>query len=195
MKHKHPDNLLWIDTETTGLLDEESTWPLEIAAVVTDKNLNEIGVFEPVALDAPSTSLANMSDYVRNMHARTGLLDRVATEAVSCDDADIQLALFVADFFPAKKEILDDGSEYRGIVIAGSSVKFDYTVLEDWFWQTSKKLDYRVVDVSSVGELVRRWNPELYATRPEKKREHSALSDIRESIEELQYYRRAGLSR
>lgn len=185
---KSPENLLWVDFETTGLMGSKYVAPLEVAAIVTDKDLNELAVFGSVALRPPGVSLAEMNDFVRSMHTRSGLLARVDAEGVRTYEADLSFAEFVGPFFPQKREMLEDGTIFRGAVVAGSSVKFDHECLTRWFPETSSWLDYRMVDVSGVGELVKRWQPSVYEARPKKLREHTALADIRESIAELRFY-------
>lgn len=183
------DNILWCDYEGTGLMNNPATVPLEGAAIITDGDLNELAVLEGIALQASEESLAAMGDFVRNMHTKTGLLDRVAASTTSVADFDIILRDFAAPYFPAKGDELPDGSKYRGIVIGGNSVKYDFDVIEAFFPETRAIMDYRVIDISGVGELLRRWDPKAHAAMPPKASDHTALTDIREGVKELRYYK------
>ncbi|MGK3708733.1 oligoribonuclease [Arthrobacter sp. IK3] len=190
---KHADNIAWLDFEATGLMDNPDVVPLEIAAVITDANLNELASFGPFAIHATDDELAVMNDFVTNMHTVTGLIDRVRTSAVTIEQVDAALAAFAAPFFPSKGELVD-GTKYRGMVIGGNSVKFDFAVIEKFFPATKANMDYRVIDISSVGELVRRWNHKAWAAMPPKASDHTAMTDIRAGIDELRYYRSVGLT-
>lgn len=186
---RHSDNILFLDFETTGLMNDRRTVVLEGAAIITDADLNELAILEGTALSATEDELSHMGDYVRNMHTATGLLDRVAVSTVERKGFDAVLHGFTQPYFPAKGSILPDGSSYRGIVIGGNSVKFDFDVIDKFFPQTRALMDYRVIDISSVGELLRRWNRPAWEARPAKKSNHTALTDIREGVQELRYYR------
>lgn len=189
MPTPHFNNILWCDYETTGKMDDPRTVPLEGAAIITDGDLNELAVLEGIALQATSDELAAMGDFVRNMHTKTGLLDRVAVSTTSRGDFDAILRDFAAPYFPVKGEELADGTKYRGIEIGGNSVKFDFDVIEKFFPETRALMDYRVLDASSVGGLLRRWNPEAHAAMTPKASDHTALTDIRECVKEVRYYR------
>lgn len=97
-------------------------------------------------------------------------------------------------FFPAKKSVLPDGTKYRGMFIGGNSVKFDFGVIEQFCPKTVANMDYRVIDISSLGELQRRWKREARNAMPAKASDHTAMTDIREGIKELRYYRETGLT-
>lgn len=186
------DNILWLDFETTGLMHDPNTVPLEGAAIITDGELNELAVFEGMVIHATEEELSHMDDYVLDMHTKTGLLEKVRASTVTRDEFDAALASFAAPYFPTKGEILSDGSKYRGIVIGGNSVKLDFDVIEKFFPRTRKNMDYRVIDISGVGELARRWARPHWEAMPKKLSDHTALTDIREGVKELRYYR-AGL--
>lgn len=190
---KHPDNVLWVDYETTALISNPACVPLEGAAIITDADLNEVAFFGPFAIHATDDELAGMNDFVTNMHTKTGLIDRVRASTLTREKFDADLAAFAAPFFPAKGE-QPDGSRYRGMVMGGNSVKFDFAVTEKFFPKTLANMDYRVIDISSIGELVRRWNPEAWNAMPPKASDHTAMTDIRAGIDELRYYRRCGLT-
>ena len=184
---KHPDNILWVDFEATGLMNNPNVVPLEGAAIITDENLNELATFGPFAIHATEEELAVMDDFVTAMHTKTGLIDRVREATMTRSEFDIRLAAFAEPFFPARGEIVD-GAKYRGMVIGGNSVKYDFAVIEKFFHRTAANMDYRVIDVSSIGELARRWNRKAWEAMPPKASDHTAMTDIRASIDELCFY-------
>lgn len=183
------DNILWLDFETTGFLSDPRVVALEGAAIITDGDLNELAVLDSVIMKTTEDELAAMGDFVRDMHTTTGLLERLKTATTTRDEFDVILRDFAAPYFPAKGDILPDGRKYRGIVIGGNSVKFDFDVIEKFFPLTRAIMDYRVIDISGVGELVRRWSPKAWAEMPPKASDHTAMTDIREGVKELRYYR------
>jgi oligoribonuclease len=187
-----PDNILWLDFETTGKMTNPNTVPLEGAAIITDGQLNELAVLEGIAFHATEDELAHMDDFVLDMHTKTGLLDRVRAATLTLGEFDATLQAFAAPYFPAPGDLLADGTKYRGIVIGGNSIKFDFDVIEKFFPLTRQGMDYRVIDISGVGELVRRWNRPYWEAMPKKLSDHTALTDIRAGVDELRYYR-AGL--
>jgi oligoribonuclease len=189
-----PDNILWLDFETTDMMTNPRTVPLEGAAIITDGQLNELAVLEGIVIHATEEELSHMGDFVRDMHTKTGLLEKVAASTVTPEEFDVQLRDFAAPYFPAKGDILADGSKYRGIVIGGNSIKFDFDVIEKFFPLTRKGMDYRVIDISGLGELVRRWDYNYWKAMPPKLSDHTALTDIRAGVNELRYYR-AGMHR
>lgn len=190
----NPDNILMLDFETTGFAKDPNVVPLEGAAIIVDAGLNELAAFGPIAIHADVWDLDHMGDYVRDMHTKTGLLDRVAASTITVADFDRMLSEFAAPYFPAKKSEQPDGTKYRGMVIGGNSVKFDFDVIEAHFPLTLANMDYRVIDITSVGELFRRWNPTAWAAMPPKGSNHTAMVDIVEGIKELRYYRDCGLT-
>lgn len=183
------DNILWLDFETTGLMHDPRTVPLEGAAIITDAQLNELAVFEGMVIHATEEELSHMNDFVVNMHTTTGLLEKVRASTTTRDQFDAALAAFAAPYFPVKGEALADGTKYRGMVIGGNSVKLDFDVIEKFFPQTRANMDYRVIDISGLGELVRRWDRGYWAAMPPKASDHTALTDIRAGVDELRYYR------
>lgn len=185
----HPNNVLWVDYETTGLMSDPFTVPLEGAAIITDGNLNELAVLEGITIHATEEELANMGSIARDMHTKTGLLDKVRASTVTREQFDATLKEFAAPYFPTKKEEIWDGSKYRGMIIGGNSVKFDFAVMEKFLPQTMTNMDYRVIDISSLGELFRRWAYDYWAAMPPKASDHTALTDIRAGVDELRYYR------
>lgn len=184
-----PDNILWVDFETTNLMSNPNTVPLEGAAIITDGQLNELAVLEGIAITATKEELSHMSQFVLDMHLKTGLLNRVSESTVTRTDFDNALHAFAAPYFPDKGTMLADGTKYRGKVIGGNSVKFDFAVIEKFFIRTFCTMDYRVIDISGLGELARRWDRAGWENMPPKLSNHTALTDIREGVKELRYYR------
>lgn len=189
-----PDNILFGDFETTGFMTDRFTVVLEGAAIIADKDLNELAVLEGVAMSATEEELSHMGDFVRDMHTKTGLLERVAASTTTRAQFDGILHDFAAPFFPKKKDDLPDGTKYRGWVLGGNSVKFDFDVITRFFPATIAEMDYRVIDISGMGELMRRWNPAAWKAMPPKASDHTALTDIREGVKELRWYREHGWS-
>lgn len=183
------DNILLLDFEATGLMNDPNTVPLEGAAIITDGQLNELAVLDGIVIHATEAELTTMNDFVRDMHTKTGLLEKVRASTVTRSDFDTALESFMAPYFPGKGETLADGSKYRGVVISGNSVKFDFDVIEKFFPRTRGRMDYRVIDISGLGELARRWNRPYWEAMPKKLSDHTALTDIREGLKELRYYR------
>jgi len=170
---------VWIDCEMTGL-DLRADALIEVAALVTDFDLNVVGEGVDVVVKPPQEALDQMDDFVRNMHTVSGLLDEL--------DAGMTLA-------EAEKQVLDyvrahcpQGSRPP---LAGNTVATDRAFLARDMAQLESFLHYRIVDVSSIKELSRRWYPRAYYNAPAKSGNHRALADIQESIEELRYYREA----
>ncbi len=171
------DRLVWIDCEMTGL-DTQADALIEVAALVTDFDLNVIGEGVDVVVKPPAQALEQMQDVVRAMHTKSGLLTEL--------DAGLDLAT-------AEKVVLDyirvEVPEARKAPLAGNTVGTDRLFLSRDMPQLEAHLHYRIVDVSSIKELSRRWYPRAYFASPPKGGNHRALADIQESIEELRYYR------
>ncbi|EID55513.1 oligoribonuclease [Saccharomonospora xinjiangensis] len=173
------DRLVWIDCEMTGL-DLAKDALIEIAVLVTDAELNVLGEGIDLVIHADDEALANMPDVVREMHARSGLTEEVRRSAMTLDEAE-RLALdYIREHVP----------DPRTAPLAGNSIATDRGFLARDMPALDAHLHYRMVDVSSVKELVRRWYPRIYYAKPEKGLAHRALADIKESIGELKYYRR-----
>ncbi|MBE9374442.1 oligoribonuclease [Saccharopolyspora sp. HNM0983] len=173
------DRLVWIDCEMTGLdLGKDSL--IEIAALVTDADLNILGQGVDIVIHADDDALSGMPDVVRDMHERSGLTAEVRRSAVSLADAEQQVLEHIRQFVP----------EGRSAPLAGNSIATDRGFIARDMPELDGYLHYRMVDVSSVKELCRRWYPRIYYAQPEKGLAHRALADIRESIRELAYYRR-----
>ncbi|MGP4994622.1 oligoribonuclease [Glutamicibacter ardleyensis] len=189
----HADNLVWADFETTGLPNDSGFEPLEVAVVVTDPTATEVLwesgslVISPKDLES---ALGSMGDYVSEMHAKTGLIDRLrAGEGMSLGVADGLLSKQIGRFFPERGAVLADGSKFRGAILAGSSVgQFDGIVLRQFFPEWQKLMSYRVLDVSSVENMVKRSFPTVHESLPEKGNNHTATRDIAESIRQYRHY-------
>lgn len=174
---KHP--MVWIDLEMTGL-DADRDRIVEIAAIITDGDLGQVVEGPELVIHAPDDVLASMVDVVRDMHEKSGLTAAVRVSDTSAAAAEAQVLEFVRAHVP----------QARSAPLAGNSISADRTFLRRYMPALEAHVHYRNVDVSTVKELVRRWYPEAYAARPAKEGGHRALVDIRESIEELRYYRR-----
>jgi oligoribonuclease len=173
------DRLVWIDCEMTGL-DLRNDALIEIAVLVTDGELAVLGEGVDIVIHADDAALANMPDVVRDMHARSGLTDEVRRSAVTVAEAQERVLAYVRSYVP----------DPRTAPLAGNSIATDRGFLARDMPELDLHLHYRMVDVSSVKELCRRWFPRVFYAKPEKGMAHRALADIYESIRELDYYRR-----
>ncbi len=171
------DAIVWIDCEMTGL-DVETDALIEVAVVVTDSDLNPVDGGIDVIIRPPASALDGMVDVVRRMHTASGLLAALA-DGVTLDEATDHVLRYIRSHVP----------ERRKAPLAGNSVGTDRAFLERHMPAVTDHLHYRVIDVSSIKELARRWYPRAYFAAPAKRGGHRALADIRESITELRYYR------
>ncbi len=173
------DRLVWIDCEMTGL-DLGADALIEVAALVTDFDLNVLGHGVDLIIKPPAEALDQMNDFVREMHETSGLL-RELDFGIPMDEAEERVLSYVREHCP-------DGSRPP---LAGNTVATDRAFLARDMPTLETFLHYRIVDVSSIKELSRRWFPRAYFQAPPKRGNHRALADIQESIEELRYYREA----
>ncbi len=173
------DRLVWIDCEMTGL-DLGADALIEVAALVTDFELNVLGEGVDVIIKPSQESLDQMVEFVRSMHEKSGLLDELAS-GTTLAEAEEQVLAYIKEHCP-------DGSRPP---LAGNTVATDRSFLARDMPGLESFLHYRIVDVSSIKELSRRWYPRAYFAAPTKRGNHRALADIQESIEELRYYREA----
>ena len=173
------DRLVWIDCEMTGL-DLRTDALIELAALVTDFDLNVLGEGIDVVIKPPAAALEQMEDVVRRMHTASGLLAQLDA-GMTLAEAQTMALDYVRTHVP----------EARKAPLAGNSIGTDRAFLARDMPELEGHLHYRVVDVSSIKELVRRWYPRAYFASPAKGGSHRALADIRESIAELRYYRAA----
>ena len=172
------ERLVWIDCEMTGL-DLGADALVEIAALVTDFDLNVLGEGVDVIIKPPAEALDQMIEFVRNMHATSGLLDELQN-GVTLQEAEERVMAYLREHCTADSRP----------PLAGNSVHQDRRFIQRYWKAFEAHLHYRIVDVSTVKELVQRWNAEAYSSRPNKKGSHRALDDIRESIAELAHYRK-----
>ncbi|RZS89907.1 oligoribonuclease [Motilibacter rhizosphaerae] len=170
---------MWIDCEMTGL-DLAKDALVEIAVLVTDNELTVLGEGVDVVIKPPDEALETMPDVVRQMHTTSGLLAELAS-GTTLEDAEQQVLAYVREHVP----------DPRKAPLAGNSVATDRGFLARDMHELDDHLHYRIVDVSSIKELARRWYPRVYFQSPKKAGGHRALADIRESIAELAYYREA----
>jgi oligoribonuclease len=173
------DRLVWIDCEMTGL-DYVADALIEIAVVVTDYDLTPLGDGIDLVIKPPAEALDQMVDFVRSMHESSGLLDELDA-GITLEEAEQQVLAYVREHCP-------EGSRPP---LAGNTVGTDRAFISRDMKELDAFLHYRIVDVSSIKELARRWYPRAYFAAPAKRGNHRALADIQESIEELRYYRAA----
>jgi oligoribonuclease len=173
------ERIVWIDCEMTGL-DTRLDALVEVACLVTDSELNVLGEGVDVVIRPPQEALDQMGDFVRAMHTSSGLLP-LLPGGTTLEDAQQQVLAYVREWVP----------EGRKAPLGGNTVSTDRAFLTRDMPELEAHLHYRIVDVSSVKELARRWYPRAYYASPEKTGGHRALGDIRDSIAELRYYREA----
>lgn len=173
------DRLVWIDCEMTGLSLQTDAL-IEVAALVTDGELNVLGDGVDLVIKPPPAALEQMPEVVREMHTTSGLLEVLDT-GVTLEQAEEQVLAYVRQHAP----------EPNRTPLAGNSISTDRAFLMRDMPSLEDHLHYRNVDVSSIKELVRRWYPRVYFQSPAKTGNHRALGDIRDSIDELRYYRSA----
>ncbi|MGE3192890.1 MAG: oligoribonuclease [Microbacteriaceae bacterium] len=173
------DVLVWIDCEMTGL-DLAVDELVEVAVVITDYDLNPLDDGFTVVIKPDQTALDSMGDFVRNMHAESGLLDEIPN-GKSLAEAEYEVLEYILRFVP----------DANVAPLAGNTIGTDRMFLAKFMPRVDGHLHYRSVDVSSIKELSRRWYPRAYYQSPAKNGGHRALADILESIRELEYYRAA----
>ncbi|WP_295700933.1 oligoribonuclease [Lapillicoccus sp.] len=173
------DRIVWIDCEMTGLSLEHDAL-IEVAALITDFELNQLDDGIDVVIRPPAEALEQMDEFVRTMHTTSGLLEEL-DGGTTMEDAQAQVLAHIRQWVP------DPGKAPLG----GNTVGTDRGFLARDMPELEAHLHYRIVDVSSIKELSRRWYPRVYFAAPKKSGGHRALADIRESIAELRYYRAA----
>ena len=177
----YPDTMLaWMDLEMTGLEPDRHVI-VEIATMLTDDDLELIAEGPDLIVHATPEQLAEMDDFVTNMHTRSGLLDQITASTISLEEAGAQTLAFLQEHIP----------EARTVPLCGNSIGTDRRFLAAHLPEVEEFLHYRSIDVSTLKELARRWNPDALKTAPKKAGGHRALDDIRESLEELRHYRQA----
>merc|ERR1712066_941329 len=176
-KKRREERLVWIDCEMTGL-DAQKDTLLEVAVIVTEGDLSVVAEGPNLVIHQPDEELNSMNEWCIKHHGDSGLTKAVRESKLSMQDCERQLLSFVSEHTP------------RGACpLAGNSVGQDAKFLSRLMPQLMEHLHYRIVDVSTIKELVKRWAPEVAMGTPEKKLNHRALDDIRESIEELRFYK------
>ena len=173
------EKLVWIDLEMTGLEPDRHVI-VEIACIVTDSELNPLDEGVSYVVTATDDELSHMDDVVINMHTVSGLLPEIP-QGISISDAEQLVLTYIQSHVP----------EPRKVPLAGSSVYVDRGFLSRQMPMIDAHLHYRIVDVSTIKELTRRWYPRVYFAAPTKAGNHRALADISDSIKELSYYRSA----
>ncbi len=167
-----------MDLEMTGL-DPDRDVIVEIATVVTDDELEIVGEGPDLVVHHPPEALADMVAVVQKMHAKSGLLDAIAASTITLDQAGAATLAFIKEHVP----------DARTVPLCGNSIGTDRRFLARYLPEIEEYLHYRSVDVSTLKELARRWSPEALSDAPRKATAHRALDDVRESIDELRYYR------
>jgi len=172
------DRLVWLDLEMTGL-DLSRHVIVEVAALVTDGELEPLDDGIDIIVHQPAAALDEMDDFVRKMHTKSGLIPEIEASTVSLEEAGARTLEYV------RGQVPDAGVA----PMCGNSIGVDRRFLDQHLPELDRYLHYRSIDVSSFKELCRRWYPEVYKHRPHKAETHRALADVRESIAELRYYR------
>jgi oligoribonuclease len=172
--------LVWIDCEMTGL-DATSDVLVEIAVIVTDAELNVLDDGLDIVIATDPAKREGMDEVVQEMHAGSGLLTAIGEATTTLEQAEQQVLEYVKRWVP----------ERRKAPLCGNSIATDRTFIARYMPTLDDHLHYRMVDVSSVKELARRWYPKAYYNAPAKHGGHRALADILESVTELRYYRAA----
>jgi oligoribonuclease len=172
------DRLVWIDMEMSGL-DPDKERVLELATIITDKDLVVIAEQAEIVVHQPDEVLAAMDEWNTKHHGASGLTERVRTSTVTEADAEAAVIAFVDAHVPTSERP----------VLAGNSIHQDRRFIHRYLPKLDRRLHYRMVDVSTVKELARRWYPDVFDKRPAKRETHRALDDIRESIDELRFWR------
>ena len=177
-KPEPDDRLVWIDLEMTGL-DVERHRIVELAVLVTDAQLEILDDGIDLIVHQPPEAMAEMDDFVRKMHTKSGLLPEIEQSTLTLDAAGAEALAYIGERVP----------EPRTAPMCGNSIGVDRRFLGRYLPDLDNYLHYRSIDVSSFKELCKRWYPGVYAKRPGKAETHRALSDIRESVAELVFYR------
>jgi oligoribonuclease len=175
--------LAWMDLEMTGL-DPSQHVIVEIATLLTDDNLELIAEGPDLVVHATDDQLSRMPDVVVAMHTRSGLIEQIQASTVTLEEAGAQTLAFLRQHIP------DAGT----VPLCGNSIGTDRRFLSIHLPEVENYLHYRSVDVSTLKELAKRWNPAILGRAPRKAEGHRALDDIRESVAELRYYRETFLT-
>jgi oligoribonuclease len=172
------DRLIWMDMEMSGL-DPDRERVLELATIITDKDLVVVAELPEIVVHQSDEVLAAMDDWNTKHHGASGLTERVRTSTVTEEEAEAAVIAFVDAHVPTSERP----------VLAGNSIHQDRRFIHRYLPKLDRRLHYRMVDVSTIKELARRWYPDVFDKRPAKRETHRALDDIRESIDELRFWR------
>ncbi|PBC33377.1 probable oligoribonuclease isoform X1 [Apis cerana] len=170
--------IVWIDTELTGLQIETDTI-LEIACLITDEDLNIVSEEFNIVINQPDLVLEHMNEWCMNFHTKSGLIQESKYSKITLKDAEEMLLNFLKKYIPSQT-----------CPLAGNTIYMDRLFLLKYMPLVNDYLHYRIIDVSTIKELVRRWNSNQSECTPKKFLHHRALPDIKESIEELKYYKK-----
>ena len=170
--------LVWMDLEMTGL-DADRHVIVEIATIITDDELEIVAEGPDLVIHQPPEAFDAMDDFVRNMHTKSGLLEQISASTISLEEAGARTLAFIKEHVP----------EARTVPLCGNSIGTDRRFLVKHLNEIEEYLHYRSVDVSTIKELARRWYPGILSKVPRKETAHRAHDDIRESIDELRFYR------
>jgi len=174
-----PEYLVWIDCEMTGL-NPDTECLVEIAAVITDTELNVMDEGIDLVIKPRAGTVEAMGDYVRKMHTDSGLINEFE-DGLELEDAEAQVLEYIKKYIPSPKTS----------PLAGNTIGTDRLFISKYMPALDAHLHYRNIDVSTIKELAKRWYPRAYFQAPKKDGGHRALADILESIEELKYYRQS----
>lgn len=177
MSNTPAEQIVWIDCEMTGL-DVDRDGLCEIAVIVTDFDLIPLDAGCEIIINPGGDALAHMNDFVREMHAKSGLLPRIEA-GVSVEEAEHEVIAYLS-------KLVTKG---RRPLVAGNTIGMDRRFISQYMPTLDETLHYRSIDVSTIKELSRRWYPASYSAAPAKRGGHRALADIAESIQELAYFR------
>ncbi|KAG7207298.1 hypothetical protein KM043_008966 [Ampulex compressa] len=169
--------IVWIDTELTGL-DENTCHILEIACVVTDKNLTVFGDHLNLVIHQPENVLANMNSWCKIHLENNGLINESRASNISLNEAESRILTYLQKYVPKGK-----------CPLAGNSVYMDRIFLKKYMPLVDEYLHYRIIDVSTISELIWRWNTDVQVSQPAKANKHRALSDVLDSIKQLSFYK------
>ncbi|HEU5128077.1 MAG TPA: oligoribonuclease [Glycomyces sp.] len=173
------ERLVWVDCEMTGL-DPETETLIEIAALVTEPDLTPLDEGLDIVIACDPARLDAMGPVVTDMHAKSGLTEEVRAAETTLEQAENAVLEYVKQHVP----------EARTAPLCGNSIATDRTFIAKYMPRLDEHLHYRMIDVSSIKELARRWYPRVYYNQPPKGLAHRALADVKESVKELEYYRR-----
>ncbi|PMC65391.1 oligoribonuclease [Corynebacterium tuscaniense] len=173
------NRIVWIDLEMTGLEPQRHVI-VEVAALVTDADLNILDEGIDLVVHASDEELAKMDDFVTNMHETSGLTEHIKASTITVEEAEA-----------AVLELVEKHCAGIRPPLAGNSIATDRSFIRAYMPRLDERLHYRMIDVSTIKELTRRWFPDTYYNQPDKNLSHRALADIVESVRELDYYRRS----